>query len=44
MILRLSERAFLSFRVTLAFIVDCDGATDDCLAHLVRGAGDGLRR
>ena len=32
------------FPVTLAFIVDCDGATDDCLAHLVRGAGDGLRQ
>ena len=32
------------FPVTLAFIVDCDGAADDCLAHLVREAGDGLRQ
>ena len=32
------------YPVTLAFLVDCDGAADDCLAHLVQGAGDGLRQ
>jgi hypothetical protein len=32
------------YPVALAFLVDCDGQADDCLAHLARGAGDGLRR
>ena len=32
------------YPITLAFIVDCDGSADDCLAHLVRDAGDGLRQ
>ena len=32
------------YPIALAFIVDCDGSADDCLAHLVRDAGDGLRQ
>lgn len=32
------------YPIALAFIVDCDGAADDCLAHLVRDAGEGLRQ
>jgi len=32
------------FPVTLALAVDCDGSADDCLAHLARDAGDGLRQ
>ena len=32
------------YPIALAFIVDCDGSADDCLTHLVRQAGEGLRQ
>src|SRR5262245_15051522 len=32
------------YPITLAFLVDCDGSTDDCLSNLVRASGDGLRQ
>jgi hypothetical protein len=33
-----------AYPVALAFVVDCDGSAEDCLAHLVRDAGDGLHQ
>ena len=33
-----------SYPVALALAVDCDGSAEDCLAHLVRDAGDGLHQ